>query len=691
MQKVRIIQNPKFSGITNLDTIISTGESLSFSNNYYSYITKNGGELVNDNNIKDFLDKPENSQLAEDFVSYLQENTNILEFKEIFYDNKKLSNTFNEFYKNNYVQNFNEKVSIKQSLNQTSGHTTFETNFNTNNERLNNKQIDLLNPTLNPLDDSYFINLKIDHQKKTISSINNSKYFKDCIKESYIDKAYYFINNVDINIIYANIPYILKNKNKNFNFGYSPIQNIDFNNLNTPIIPGQGRTGFNFDFFDYSQFVQNFNYQPEQLLNNKPGTFISQYRFIINNTNTFSVSEDSYYNQGNLNYSAQFETHQLIEFEKNIYSSITIPFTVSLNQPSIGNTYLYVQAEKYSTAVLGYNFFTNPQLIPYNQKSIVISNGTNTTTDYLTITDKILPEDTIILTLRNASNIVIGFLIIRCEEFIETKQYKDNSYLFVKNIFKNKVFLNCFVDYNYNVDDMEFYRNNDIKIVKIPNSPLDNSADKIINQNISSKFDIKRIVKLSKLNEKDIKNIFFIGSKVYGTDNFNSDMDFTIVADTDISEQVFSDELYQIKILSISKYNSDLANAEFPTIEFRFLPEYAKIKQLLTSEPPINYQRLYNSVESKINFNMNLIRSYFKSKNNDYIINKLIFHCFRIIKFSIEIVKTGSINDFTIANIYYDFGSKYNFNSFDDLENIITPKLNELKNELKMAISNSTN
>jgi len=685
MQKVRIIKNPRFSGVTfDTDVAIPIGESLSLSNNYYSYTTKNGGEITNDNNIRNFLDKPENSQLAEDFVSYLQENTNILEFREIFYDNKKLAHTFNEFYKNNYVPNFNEEISISQSLNKTSGHTTFETNFNTNGERLNNKQIDLLNPTLSTLDNSYFINLKVDNERKTIISTDGSKYFKDCIRESFMDKSYLFINNVKVDVVYANIPYILKNKNKKFYFGYTPIQNINFNNLKTPIMPGRGRTGFNYGFFDYSQFEQAFNYKPEQLLNDKPGIFISQFRFLISNTNTFSVSQNSTYSYGNLNYSAQFETNPLVEFNKKIYTSITIPFTVKLSQPSVGNTYLYVLAEKYSTATLGYNFFTNPQLIPYDQKYLLFSHGVDKTTDHLTITDKISPEDTIVLSLRNSSNTVIGFLIVRCEEFIEVKNYTDNSYLRIENNIKNKVFLNCFVDYNYNVDDMEFYKNDDIRIVEIPDKPLSKSI-------VSPEFDIDRIIKLSKLNEKDIKNIYFIGSKIYGTDNFNSDMDFTIVADTGISEQVFTDNLYQVKILSVSKYNSDLANAEFPTIEFRFLPEYAKIKQSITSEPPINFQRLYDSVESKIRSNLDLIKSYFKSKNNDYIINKLIYHCFRMLTFSLEIVKTGSITDFTIANKYYDFGSKYNFNSFEELTNVVIPQLNDLKNQLKMAISNSTN
>ena len=35
----------------------------------------------------------------------------------------------------------------------------------------------------------------------------------------------------------------------------------------------------------------------------------------------------------------------------------------------------------------------------------------------------------------------------------------------IENNYKNKLFLNCFVDYNYDNDDMEFYRDYNLKNV----------------------------------------------------------------------------------------------------------------------------------------------------------------------------------------------------------------------------------
>lgn len=91
MQKYKIIQNTAFSGSTadiNSEASIAQGEKLVLSNNYFSYKTSIGGEIVNDNNVRNFLDKSENENLAKNFVNFLQSNTNFTEFKEIFYDNK---------------------------------------------------------------------------------------------------------------------------------------------------------------------------------------------------------------------------------------------------------------------------------------------------------------------------------------------------------------------------------------------------------------------------------------------------------------------------------------------------------------------------------------------------------------------------------------------------------------------------
>lgn len=108
MQRFKITKNNILNEEERVDNSLDRPK-LDLSNEYYSYKTQNGGQIVNENNVKNFLDKPENSQLAEDFVDYLQNNTNFIEFKEIFYNNKKLANTFNEYYKTFFLERSNNQ------------------------------------------------------------------------------------------------------------------------------------------------------------------------------------------------------------------------------------------------------------------------------------------------------------------------------------------------------------------------------------------------------------------------------------------------------------------------------------------------------------------------------------------------------------------------------------------------------
>jgi len=98
MQKIKVLKNIDFDNVVGDINSGSTQneQQLTLVNNYYVYSKNIGGNVVNNNNVRDFLDKSENSELAKLFVEYLHENTTTAEFREIFYDNKKLSSTFNE-------------------------------------------------------------------------------------------------------------------------------------------------------------------------------------------------------------------------------------------------------------------------------------------------------------------------------------------------------------------------------------------------------------------------------------------------------------------------------------------------------------------------------------------------------------------------------------------------------------------
>lgn len=92
MQKHEVILNRSFIGVP-------IGESsLKLQNNYYVYTQSLGGGLTSEFNIRAYLTNPNNQNIVDQFIEYIESNTTQEQFLEIYYDDKKLKDVFNEFF-----------------------------------------------------------------------------------------------------------------------------------------------------------------------------------------------------------------------------------------------------------------------------------------------------------------------------------------------------------------------------------------------------------------------------------------------------------------------------------------------------------------------------------------------------------------------------------------------------------------
>lgn len=94
MQKHKILINNSF--LTGATLIVDS--RLVFLNGYQVNAQSIGGGVVNEANVRAFLDDSRNDFIINDFFSYLTANTNSVEFRTIYYSDKKLSDVFNEYY-----------------------------------------------------------------------------------------------------------------------------------------------------------------------------------------------------------------------------------------------------------------------------------------------------------------------------------------------------------------------------------------------------------------------------------------------------------------------------------------------------------------------------------------------------------------------------------------------------------------
>ncbi len=93
MKNFEILLNNKFTASTQAIT-----SGLDLINDYYVYIIKNGGGIVNQYNVRGYLNDIRNQQITTDFFAFLTGNTSQDQTLSILNSDKKLSDVFNDYY-----------------------------------------------------------------------------------------------------------------------------------------------------------------------------------------------------------------------------------------------------------------------------------------------------------------------------------------------------------------------------------------------------------------------------------------------------------------------------------------------------------------------------------------------------------------------------------------------------------------
>ena len=93
MQNFEILLNNSYTASTQANIF-----DLDLINDYYVYITRNGGGIVNKHNVRGYLNDPRNQQIINDFFAYLAANTSQDQELNILGSDKKLSDVFNDYY-----------------------------------------------------------------------------------------------------------------------------------------------------------------------------------------------------------------------------------------------------------------------------------------------------------------------------------------------------------------------------------------------------------------------------------------------------------------------------------------------------------------------------------------------------------------------------------------------------------------
>lgn len=155
-------------------------------------------------------------------------------------------------------------------------------------------------------------------------------------------------------------------------------------------------------------------------------------------------------------------------------------------------------------------------------------------------------------------------------------------------------------------------------------------------------------IRFSGIHPRRIQNVYLFGSRVYGTDNQNSDYDFIVVCNNPYFEKEIKVDNYNIHLMTLDIYMSKLKNHLPTAVESFYLPEEFRDESVKVSWSP-NPQSLRHSF-SHVSSN-SWVKAKKKLSQGDYDIGiKSLFHSLRIPLFGTQISKFGKIVDFSEAN-----------------------------------------
>jgi len=189
--------------------------------------------------------------------------------------------------------------------------------------------------------------------------------------------------------------------------------------------------------------------------------------------------------------------------------------------------------------------------------------------------------------------------------------------------------------------------------------------------------------------DDNILNLYMFGSRVYGTNNENSDYDMIGI----VENPVISDDI-NVKYFTVTEFQNLVDNHDIQALECLFLHDKFKLKETLKEHFVFNLNK--NVLRKSISTVSN--GSWVKGKKKltvmaDYdkeLALKSLFHSIRILNFGIQIAVAGHIFDYSKVNwLLSDLKKMGTQFEYEQLWNKIDEKYREFRNNMSTNFKSS--
>lgn len=182
--------------------------------------------------------------------------------------------------------------------------------------------------------------------------------------------------------------------------------------------------------------------------------------------------------------------------------------------------------------------------------------------------------------------------------------------------------------------------------------------------------------------------IYQYGSRVYGTNQINSDWDYVCISKTECLGEMDQGKV-NITYMSSEHFQNLLNEHNIMTLECFFLdPKFILKKQQNNWDFKLNLSKLRHSISEKasnsfVKAKKKFISPYTWASEERERGKKSLFHAFRILDFGIQIATESKISNYGSMNhIFEDIISNPSEN-WDDYQKIWKPEFNKLNTEFK--------
>jgi predicted nucleotidyltransferase len=187
-----------------------------------------------------------------------------------------------------------------------------------------------------------------------------------------------------------------------------------------------------------------------------------------------------------------------------------------------------------------------------------------------------------------------------------------------------------------------------------------------------------------KFKNLEILNVYLFGSRLYNCHTKTSDYDLILITnltEIDLSQNVIETEKYNINIYNIDYFIFLMQENFIWALMCCWIPKNFIWKETFSIKPFafVNKKKLSNHTI------MDISHCYVKAKKmiHSHVGFKNLAHCFREAIFSLEILKEGKLQDFEIANHYFERIMKEEGKNWEYLDKIFYEELHERMTELK--------